>query len=243
MPPIIAISGSLLPETSRAPERVSINTAYLRAVQGAGLTPLVLMPQLEYAGIEAAMAAVSGLVLTGGGDVDPARYGEAPGGTRMDSVSCERDTAEFMALELAFARKLPVFAICRGMQVLNVALGGSLWQDLPSQNPSDIEHSQTSAGQPRGVATHEVRIAAGTRLHQVLGRARLPVNSMHHQAVRNLGEGLVATAWADDGVIEALELPGEPFILGVQWHPEELAANDEYARKLFAAFAAAVGGK
>jgi putative glutamine amidotransferase len=140
---------------------------------------------------------------------------------------------EFAALEMALDRDLPVLAICRGMQVLNVAPGGSLWQDLPSHRESRVEHRQEAG---REVATHDVRVEAGSRLADVLGETSVATNSMHHQGIRVLGDGLRAVGWAEDGLVEGVEMAGRGFVLGVQWHPEELTGNYEHARRLFGAF-------
>jgi putative glutamine amidotransferase len=233
---------SITPAANGRPERTTLNSAYLRAVEGAGGVPVMIAPGFDDGTIRELMANSSGLVLTGGGDVDPALYGEAPNGTQMDSVSPERDTMEVAALRIALERGLPVLAVCRGMQVLNVGLGGSLYQDLPSQWASDIIHTQTAGGEhARDEATHRVRVEAGTCLASILGGTDVRVNSMHHQALRALGRGVTAAAWAPDGVIEGVEMPGEHWVLGVQWHPEELIAGHEHARRLFAGFVAACG--
>ena len=237
--PLIAVTTSIAPAANGRPERATLNSAYLRAVEGAGGAPVMIAPRFDDETVSALMANVSGLVLTGGGDVDPARYGEAPNGTQMDSVSAERDTMEATALRIALERGLPVLAICRGMQLLNVALGGSLYQDLRSQCPSDINHTQTADGRhTRDEVTHGVRVKAGTCLASILGGTDLRVNSMHHQALRALGRGVTAVAWAPDGVVEGVEVPGECWVVGVQWHPEDLVAGHEHARRLFAGFAA-----
>ena len=147
---------------------------------------------------------------------------------------------EVEALGLALERGLPVLALCRGMQMLNVVMGGSLIQDLPSQRPSHINHAQTAHGAAeRNAVTHDVHTDQSSRLASILGAAAIRTNSMHHQAVDALGAGLVAAAWADDGIIEGVEMPGEQWIFGVQWHPEELAGIESHADRLFEAFLAA----
>ena len=238
--PLVAVTTSIAPASNGRPERATLNSAYLRAIEGAGGAPVMIAPGFDDDTIIALMANVSGLMLTGGGDVDPALYGEPANGTQMDSVSVERDTLEVAALRIAMERGLPVLAICRGMQVLNVALGGSLYQDIPSRCPSEINHAQTAGGErARDDVTHDVGVEARSCLASVLGGRSLRVNSMHHQALRKLGRGLEAVAWAPDGIIEGAEMPGERWVLGVQWHPEELVAGHEHARRLFAGFVAA----
>ncbi len=183
------------------------------------------------------MAHVQALVLTGGGDIDPARYGEARHEKTKD-ISGERDVLELTATEMALERALPVLAICRGLQVLNVTLGGSLHQDIPSEFATEINHAQTSGDAPRerSEVTHGVSVEEGSRLAELLGASAVDVNSMHHQSARGPGRGLKPVAWAPDGVIEGLELEDrDRFVVAVQWHPEELVGEHDHARRLFAA--------
>jgi putative glutamine amidotransferase len=169
-----------------------------------------------------AMDGVDGLLLTGGEDIHPALYG-AELSPRCYPPSRERDLFELALFAAARQRELPVLGICRGIQLVNVALGGTLYQDLPTDRPSKIAHDPGSA---RDARTHAVRLAAGSRAAQALGATDLRVNSFHHQAVDRLAPGLVATGWSEDGVIEAAEGPGEgPWMLTVQWHPEEMHAE------------------
>ena len=189
----------------------------------------------------AALDGADGLMLTGGDDVEPSRYGEPVHAATVPAES-GRDEFELALVRAARERRLPIFAICRGIQVLNVALGGTLVQDLPSERPSTIAHSQR---EPRQEATHAVKVMGeGTRLGRVLGSLEVQVNSMHHQAIDRLGFGLREVAWAPDGVIEGVEMPGEDrFVLGVQWHPEELVGHDQAARNLFSALVDAARGR
>ena len=152
----------------------------------------------------------------------------------MDDVSAARDELELGLTRRAVDENVPLLAICRGIQVLNVALGGTLVQDIPGERPGPIAHSQS---EPRQQPTHAVKVMGeGTRLGRVLGALELDVNSMHHQAIDRLGAGLREVAWAPDGIIEGVEMSGDDrFVLGVQWHPEELVAHDRAARNLFAA--------
>lgn len=220
------------------PPRATLNAAYLRSVEAAGAVPVLLAPGMDQLTVEALMAGVTGLVLTGGGDIDPSRYSQARH-PRTEGVSVERDEMEDVATLWALERDLPILAICRGLQFLNVALGGSLHQHLPDVVGDAIHHAQTEHGFTREETTHSVRMQPESCLSALLGADRTTVNSMHHQAIDRLGSGLVATAWAEDGCIEGAELPGRRFVVGVQWHPEELAHADEPARRLFAGFAAA----
>lgn len=228
--PFIGISTSIT--VGKHPERAYVNSAYLHAIQQAGGVPVPLPPQLSAASLERIAGELSGLLLTGGGDVDPARFGEAPHPTLYE-VAPSRDTLEASAVHIALERRLPILAVCRGIQVLNVALGGTLFQDVGTDPGTQLQHSQP---EPRDEPTHKVKVEPRSRLAQVLGTDEIEVNSMHHQAVKALGRGLTAVAWAPDHIIEGVE-GADPsrFVLGVQWHPEELVGHSEPARRLFAA--------
>jgi len=181
---------------------------------------------------------IDGLLLTGGGDVDPVFYGEDRHAT-VEDAEPGRDEFEIDCARRAMASDLPLLAICRGAQVLNVAAGGSLVQDIPSSVAAPLSHSVAS---PRDAPAHEISISAGSRLQQALGAAgtgpSCSVNSRHHQSVARLGEGLIATATSQDGVVEAIEKPDAPFCLGVQWHPENFCRSGEFS-PLFESFVAA----
>ena len=233
--PLIAITTGTGP--SRAVERASINAAYLNALQAAGAVPIILTPPFDVHTVRQLVDTVEAVVLTGGGDVDPARYGEARH-ELTDGVSEERDALELATIELALERELPVLAICRGLQILNVALGGSLHQDIPSEFATDINHAQTSGDSPyqRCDVTHGVAVEEGCRLAGLLGSSSIQVNSMHHQSTNRVGRDLKAVAWAPDGVVEGLELEdAKRWVVAVQWHPEELVSTHEHARRLFEA--------
>jgi putative glutamine amidotransferase len=229
--PLVGITTSIT--VGAVPERAYVNGAYIRAVQEAGGIPVLITPHFTPEVQAALWHRLDGLVLTGGGDIAPGRFGEARHPT-VDEVSPARDELEIDLTRRAVADAVPLFAICRGIQVLNVALGGTLVQDLPSEWPNALSHSQTA---PRHQPTHAVKVMGeGTHLGRLLGTLELDVNSMHHQAIKQLGEGLREVAWAPDGVVEGVEMPGDDrFVLGVQWHPEELVAHDQAARNLFTA--------
>jgi putative glutamine amidotransferase len=188
----------------------------------------------------AVVAACHGVLLIGGGDVAPERFGaDDPRGLSAHVVP-ERDAYELELLELALHRDLPVLAICRGHQVLAVARGGALHVDIPTELPGAVPHSCPQ----EALDAHEVRLVAGSRLAAILGAPAIAVNSRHHQAVRDdrVGDGLRVTARAPDGVIEALESTAHGFVIGVQWHPEDfVGAGDRFA-PLFAAFVARPAG-
>jgi putative glutamine amidotransferase len=231
--PLIGITTSLAPGGPRAPERAVLNSAYLEAVQQAGGTPVVLPPRLTSQHLGSLLAGVDGVLLTGGGDVDPERYGQEPHPQTV-GVAPVRDDLEEAVLRQVTEQRKAVLAVCRGMQVLNVVMGGSLHQHIPDAFGDAITHAQEA---DRTEPIHDVRIEAGTRLASVLGGTHFRVNSMHHQAVDALGEGVVAVSWAPDGVVEGIEVPAYPgWLLGVQWHPEEMVERWSHAQRLFAAF-------
>jgi putative glutamine amidotransferase len=185
------------------------------------------------------LAEIDGLLLTGGGDVDPAFYGEDRH-PATDDAEPGRDEFEIDLARRAMSSDVPVLAICRGAQVLNVAAGGSLVQDIPSGVDSDLAHAVT---EPKNLECHDVRIERGSQLARALGDRATPscscrVNSRHHQSVGRTGAGLVVSATAEDGVVEGIEKPDAAFCIGVQWHPENFWRTGEF-RPLFDAFVAA----
>jgi putative glutamine amidotransferase len=234
MHPSAPVAVTATTEIIRGALRLRVNAAYTAAIRGAGLLPLVL-PVLDASDADAALEGMAGLVLTGGEDVNPARYGAAPH-PELGDVHDGRDAFEAALVHAARARALPTLAICRGVQILDVALGGSLIQDIPSQRPDAIQHDGDWA---RTARVHPVDVTPGSRLAGALGTTRPIVNSMHHQAVGTVAPSLVAVARAPDGVVEGVEWPDDDWwMVGVQWHPEELAATPEpWDRSLFAAFA------
>jgi putative glutamine amidotransferase len=186
--------------------------AYVRAVEHAGGRPLVVPPSED--GLEETLAALDGVIFSGGGDIDPELYGAEPHDA-TDEPRSERDAAELRLLEAALDRDMPVLAICRGSQLLNVARGGDLVQHLPET----VGHEQ-HRHDPGSFSDHDVKVAADSRLGGLLGD-RAPVKSHHHQGYGRLGSGLREVAWAEDGVVEGLEDADKRFALGVLWHPEE----------------------
>jgi putative glutamine amidotransferase len=204
---------------------------YVESVRRAGGEPVVLSNTDEPV---QALAKVDGLLLTGGLDVDPALYGETPHETT--EVAAERDRFEVPLTQAAIDRDVPLFAICRGVQVLNVAAGGSLVQDIPSAVTSDLNHA---IDVPKDHLAHPVHVRPGTRLAAALGLASdveaCPVNSRHHQSVARVAPSFVVSAASPDGVVEAIERPASAFCVGVQWHPENFWRTGEFDG-LFAAF-------
>jgi putative glutamine amidotransferase len=234
--PLIGVTISIT--VGKDPERAYVNSAYLLAVQEAGGVPVPLPPQLNNRSLEEISSRLDALLLTGGGDINSVAFGE-PLHPACYDVAPSRDHLEITLVRRCLEEGKPILAICRGIQLLNVALGGSLYQDVTSDPGTSIRHDLDG---PRDQLAHSVKVASGSLLSQVLGRQELEVNSMHHQAVRALGKGLVAVAHAPDQIIEGIELENSGprrFVLGVQWHPEELTRKDPAARALFAALVSA----
>ena len=235
MKPIVGVT----PLWDDEKEKLWMLPSYLDSVMRAGGIPLVF-PFTEDDGDIGRLASLcDGFLFTGGQDVSPALYGE----TQLnDSVHCceKRDRLEAAVLQEALKAGKPVLGICRGVQLINAAMGGTLYQDLPTQYSSEIRHNQEK---PYDVPVHEIFIKEGTPLEDCIGETCLPVNSCHHQAVRTLAPGLQAMATSPDGLMEALFMPGHRFFWGVQWHPEMLGPEDAGSRKIFAAFLAALGGE
>ena len=213
---------------------------YVDAVQEAGGVPRLIPPGQDGEALEALASRMDGLLLAGGGDVDPSLYGQAPH-PALGRVDRARDDLELALACLALRRGLPILGICRGIQVLNVATGGTLYQDLPSERPGSLHHGCFQPQFPADHIAHEVTLKPESLLARTMGREALPVNSRHHQGVDRLGEGWRAVAHAPDGLVEAMEAPGHPFALGVQWHPENLIGLPEHGLRLFAAFVRACG--
>ncbi|MFY9620005.1 MAG: gamma-glutamyl-gamma-aminobutyrate hydrolase family protein [Pyrinomonadaceae bacterium] len=215
-------------------DRFYLSRHYSEAVEAAGGLP-VHIPLIPDAGfLSETVAGLDGILLPGSdSDVDPLRYGHDPH-PKLGAVHPIKDETDVLVLNEIEERALPLFAICFGMQVLNVSRGGTLIQDIGSQWPNAIKHEQ---GAPRDRHSHSVRLLQESLLHQLATRERAPVNSHHHQALETLGRELVATAWAPDGLVEAIEDPrSDRFVLGVQWHPELGWERDGFARALFDRF-------
>jgi len=229
------------PERDQHLPRYGMNRSYFDAIRRAGGVPVPLTPGDEeeidlYLGAGAPLA-LDGVCLAGGGDLDPSYFGQQmrPGCLQPDS---ERDAMEIALLGRARDLDLPILAICRGIQVLNASWGGTLIQDIATERPDAQEHYFTmEKGFPRHHLAHEIRITPDCRLQGILGATRLHVNSIHHQAVDEVASGLVATAWAPDGIIEGLEIasPSDRFVVGVQFHPEDIQHLDPM-RRLFQRF-------
>jgi putative glutamine amidotransferase len=205
---------------------------YARAVEQAGGVPLILPPLPSSRTLRAMIEALDGLVVSGGNfDIHPKFYGEKPI-AGLGAIKEERTEFELGMIALALARDMPLLGICGGAQAINVALGGSLYQDIDTQHPNRIEHQRS---QLKDCGGHAVAIYAGTKLRKIVGKPTLEVNTTHHQAVKTPGKKLIVNATAEDGVIEGIESAAHRFVLGVQWHPEFLVHRDAAQRKIFAA--------
>ena len=211
---------------------ITINPEYLDAVARAGGVP-VLLPLTEDEEARAELLRrVDGLMLTGGPDVHPRLYGKEVLPV-CGKISEKRDAVEISLFRLALEMGLPVLGICRGIQVMNVALGGTLYQDIAAQLPGAIDHPCYDTPRDK---VHEVTVIEGSLLHRVSGLTHFSVNSRHHQGIRTLGKGLVATAYSKDGLVEAVDDPNARFVTAVQWHPESLADRYAEAQAIFNAF-------
>lgn len=219
--------------------RVRLNDAYVHAVRAAGLVPLIV-PPLEADAADSILGAVKGLVLTGGEDVDPALY-DAERSERTHAPHDGRDRCEIALLRRAHELRMPTLAICRGIQVANVALGGTLVQDIPTECAGALEHDRADE---RAMRVHEIVVERDSVLARALGATRLDVNSSHHQALGRVADGIRVTARAPDRIVEGAEWAGDDWwMLGVQWHPEELVRDAaDWDRGLFNAFARVVRG-
>jgi putative glutamine amidotransferase len=217
-------------------EMIGVAVAYVEAILAAGGIPLLIPLGLSEADLQQVFARIDGLLLPGGGDVDPASYNGSGWHRLLRGVDKRRDELEFFMARRAVNQAKPLLAICRGHQVLNVVLGGSLWQDLRSEMPEGIEHDYHDIGPSRQYTPHTVEVLPGTKLAGCLGEESVAVNSLHHQGIRELAPELEAVAWAADGLIEAVEIQGHPFAVGVQWHPENLVYHDPAMMSLFKSF-------
>lgn len=219
------------------PQSWVMNQRYYYAAIGGGGVP-VMIPLIadDPETLRCLYERLDGILLAGGVDVDPINFGEPPH-PRLGNVDPDRDSVELQLARWALADGKPILGLCRGLQVINVALGGSLHQDLEAEFPQAIKHDYfPTAGFERDYLAHPVELRSGSRLAQTFATATVSVNSMHHQGVKRLGADLVATAFAPDGLIEAIEADDDRFVVGVQWHPEALEEKDPRTVQLFREF-------
>lgn len=228
--PVIGITCAYTKQSLNS-EGIYVHHDYHRAVIQAGGIPLIL-PAADQATLNAYFDLCDGFILSGGEDLDPAFFGEEHH-PKLGFVYHDRDAAEFYLTQLLLEHKKPFLAICRGIQVLNVVCGGSLYQDIPSQLTTAHPHSQLTH---RSNTFHPVMISENSKLYQIFQKTNLDVNSLHHQSVKALGKDLETVAVAADGIIEAVEVQNHPFGIGVQWHPESMASKDALSQRLFQSF-------
>lgn len=230
--PLIGITASQI-NRSHSRKANLVLADYTNAIRSAGGLPLLIPNEYPLEDIEVLRGRLNGVLLTGGGDIDPEMYGIHDHETAAHVVDA-RDRLEKELVLLAVKSNWPLLGICRGQQMLNVALGGTLYTNIPSQYDTPILHDQPDSRQP-ACRVHEVNITPRSLLAGIIDRDCIRVNSRHHQAVKDLAPGLTVTACASDGLIEGVELPGHRFCLGVQWHPESLQALEEHSR-IFTSF-------
>jgi putative glutamine amidotransferase len=208
-----------------------MNQTYVRTLENLGALPVLIPLQMSEATLRGIFERLDGLLLPGGEDMDPSTY-RAERHPQLGATDKERDRTELLLTEWALTEGMPVLGVCRGAQVINVACGGTLYQDLHSQRPDLAKHDYFPPNYERFRISHSITVEADSRLAQALGTVH-EVNSMHHQGIDRVGEGLRAVAVTDDGLVEAVEVPELPFVVGVQWHPEELARTDQHSSSLF----------
>ncbi len=228
MKPIVGV----MPLWDEERDSIWMLPGYLDGLRQAGGIPLIFPLSSDEEELRRLMALCDGFLFTGGQDVSPSLYGEEPLEDLL-SVCPMRDRMESLVFKEALRADKPILGICRGIQFINAALGGTLYQDLPSQHPSGTEHCQRP---PYDEPIHDVLVIKDSPLFRLLGTERLPVNSYHHQAVKKLAPGLIIMALSPDGLIEAVHMPAKHFLWAVQWHPEYSWRTDSASRKLFSVF-------
>ncbi|MFC7394478.1 gamma-glutamyl-gamma-aminobutyrate hydrolase family protein [Scopulibacillus cellulosilyticus] len=226
MRPIIGITSDI------EAQKFYVKKPYVSSIMDAGGLPYIFPQTHDTAIIQDLLDHVNGLLLTGGSDIDPSLYGEEPQ-PGLGQIKPDRDQFEMLLIQEALKRNMAIFAICRGSNMLNVAAGGNIIQDILSQNPHPLQHYQLA---PRDYCSHQIVINTGTLLHQIIQLDKMKVNSFHHQAVKNPAPGFQISAASSDGVIESIESTVHRFVLGVQWHPGDLVQKDSYAKQLFQSF-------
>ena len=236
MKPIVGITTNQSTNANGQPT-IMLMQAYVNAVMQAGGVPVLIPSQIAEDGWDAVYSRLDGILFSGGGDI-ALEYSPGDPHPRIDGVDRARDSVELKMVRAAAADGKPFLGICRGCQVVNVALGGNLYTHIPDQLPGALDHDYP--GNMRQVLVHEIKIEEGTRIAKILGEPILKVNSLHHQGIKDVASSLRVAGRSPDGLIEAVELPDHPFGLAVQWHPEWLT-DQECTRNLFRKFVEAVG--
>lgn len=235
MRPLIGITTHFLPlEAGGRPYHQCYGRNALVIEQAGGL-PVLIPSGLDMSTIRAIYDRVDAVLIPGGGDINPAQY-RADHQTTLQRMDDQRDIAEINIARWALDDDLPLLGICRGNQLLNVALGGTLTQDIGSMIETDIKHDYPQPQIPYSHRAHDVKIDPNSRLAQIIGATSVTVNSLHHQCILQAAPSVAITAYAPDGIIEALEVPGKYFALSVQWHPEDMTDDDQAMQRLFTAF-------
>ena len=243
--PLILVPVPIQDEEKR---RFTLGRNYVRSINDAGGVPVMVPVTIDAESLRSLYDSADGVMLTGGADLDPAVFGEEPH-PLTKGVDADRESAETLLARWAVDDDKPVLGICRGVQQLNVALGGSLIQDIPSQQPSTLEHSAGKLSPARDYVAHTICVEPHSRLAEALGLGEaggeVGVNSFHHQALKRVSDRLQITSRATDGIIESVEMPDRRFVVGVQWHPEEMSAGRADMMRLFVSFvtAAAESGR
>ncbi len=225
-PPLIGIMSGFSELPDNGPPAYALRCNYVDAIVAAGGVPLIIPSLADERLLLALYERANALMLSGGEDIEPARYSEPPHAA-LQQVSPPRDAAEFFLTRRALEEGKPLLGICRGIQVINVACGGTLYQDIPTLLPSDIDHNASKQHPGWSLLAHDLHLERDSQLAELLGTECLMTNSLHHQAVKDIGAGLRVVGHAPDGIIEALEGTGSGFVLGVQCHPELLRAELE----------------
>lgn len=244
MKPLIGVTTAVREIGTNGFKILSAYTAILESLERAGALPVMIPVNVSDATLRGIYDRLDGVLLPGGGDIDPV-YFHAERHPSVYGIDPLRDHAEVMLAQWAAADDLPLFGICRGHQVLNVALGGTLIQDIASEVPNHkLEDHSLPDGTPRNTRNNHVNVSEASRLAHIIGAtSHVAVNSLHHQAVKDPAPGFVVTAHAEDGIIEAMEMPDKRFLLSVQWHPEDLSADDPHMQALFNEFVAACAAR
>jgi putative glutamine amidotransferase len=232
MAPVIGITASIDHRSAAFGETYSLTRKYAEGVLQAGGVPLIVPHNLGEDSLRVVLDRLDGVLLSGGGDIDPVLFGEAAHPATCE-IEPDRDRVELTLARWVVERDMPFLAICRGIQVLNVALGGSLVQDIPSQVPDALQHSFDRKTTPRDYVAHPVKIDPSSQLARVMQLEVAQTNSWHHQSIKQVADGLQVTALAPDGVIEAVEVPKRRYAIGVQWHPEWMFEIWAEHRRLF----------
>lgn len=218
-------------------EASATQQTYIRALEDTNAVPLLLPITSKPEAAKNVIRCINGLLLVGGMDIDPKRYGQDPL-TNISPIDINRDNIELTITTLCLTEHIPVLGICRGIQMLNVCTGGTLWQDIATQIPNAIKHDYYPRYK-RNRLSHYIEIDRNNRLSEIFPDKTIKVNSLHHQAIRSIGNGFKVTATSHDNIIEGIESIEGSWTVGVQWHPEELINDDPYMKKLFSSFASA----